>query len=938
MIAGLAVLVLSALLVEPGFAGATGRTRVQAAVTAAGAFTKTETITRDHLLNGVDTLVDSRSFSVSVDQTTGLRERQEIAVSWTGAHPTGGIAADPNSSQGPEQEYPVVLMECRGVDSTTAPANQQLSPTTCWTHTPNERVGLGNGQLYPAFRSDRYASPADRAKIVGAPSPLPAACGLDPIQHWVPFVAEDGTVYPQGFDGCDGIAPEEVVFDNQALQPDSTTYAATGLDGSGSTNFTVASAESNASLGCSDTVACSLVIIPIMGISCDPAGVGMNPSDRPSSQVEIDSATSLCTGTGNFVAGTQLPGDNLEDLAVSGFYWWSASNWRNRISVPLQFAPSPNVCALANAAKPLYFFGSELMAQATQQWAPAFCLNPKLFKWQHVQSSEPEAKNLLQSGAIEAALQAEPPQPAFTSPIVQAPVGLSGFAIAFAVDDKHGVPLETLNLTPRLLAKLMTESYPTVPDIRNSDPPLEHNPLDLEWDPEFQALNPGVQVDGLDFGMATLYSISSSSDAIYALTSYIEADPAARAWLDGTPDPWGMVVNPAYKGIKLPISQWPLLDTYVGAPTYSDPNSCFFQNPVPYLGQVASPADNLATVTLNMQFDIDNSQISCQNPGTVYKKLVAVGRQTPGQRFLLGVVPLADAARYGLQTASLQTQVSPTAAAKFTDGSGRTFVAPTNSSLAAAAALLQPDQAEGTWVLPYSDLQTTAKAAAAYPGTLLMSADVPTAGLPAADAARYATFLDWVVTTGQTPGTANGNLAPGFLPLTAANGLGSEARYTVAAASAVATQDGKVPPLIPSPQPSQTTTTGPQTTTTVPGTITVRSGHTQGSGGTSLSSGLTGGIATVVGATPNATAGVPASSAKLRPGAPAATARIEQASARGTTPGAGSGLGGLALPIAAILFVAGAGSVAALRWPSRLRATRRPLSIFKWRARARAKS
>ncbi len=36
---------------------------------------------------------------------------------------------------------------------------------------------------------------------------------------------------------------------------------------------------------------------------------------------------------------------------------------------------------------------------------------------------------------------------------------------------------------------------------------------------------------------------------IRALTTYINDDPAARAWLNGKPDPWGMVVNPAYRHI-----------------------------------------------------------------------------------------------------------------------------------------------------------------------------------------------------------------------------------------------------------------------------------------------------------------------------------------------------------------------------------------------------
>ena len=70
---------------------------------------------------------------------------------------------------------------------------------------------------------------------------------------------------------------------------------------------------------------------------------------------------------------------------------------------------------------------------------------------------------------------------------------------------------------------------------------------------------------------AELYALSSDSDVMYALTSYINADPEARAWLNGTPDPWGMTVNPAYQGISLPLSSWPQLDTYTPPSQSTDP-------------------------------------------------------------------------------------------------------------------------------------------------------------------------------------------------------------------------------------------------------------------------------------------------------------------------------------------------------------------------------
>jgi hypothetical protein len=74
---------------------------------------------------------------------------------------------------------------------------------------------------------------------------------------------------------------------------------------------------------------------------------------------------------------------------------------------------------------------------------------------------------------------------------------------------------------------------------------------------------------------------------------------------------------------------------------------------------------------------------------------------------------------------------------------------------------------------------------------------VPTTGLPATDAKDYAALLEFAATLGQTEGFGLGQLPPGYLPMTAANGLGALANYTVAAAADVAAQNGQVPPLTP---------------------------------------------------------------------------------------------------------------------------------------------
>lgn len=792
------------------------------AVLAAGTsptFHATKQVSRVHWEGDRNVAVDRRTVSVTVSQTTSLRDRQEVNVTWRGAHPTGGLVTDHNSAAAALQEYPVVVMQCRGVDSSSAPAAKRVAPQTCWTQTPAERFAYSpSGFIYPSYRMDRYATTDQRAMSVNAPNPLPAGCpdGLA-ADHWIPFDAANGVVYPGGVRGCAGMAPEAANAAD-SLQPGNTTYGVADAHGNGSTKFVIQTAQTNASLGCSATVACTLEIIPIEGISCDPAGdapgakLGMAVADRPDPTL-VSTVSDQCTRTGAFAPGEYNLGGSDPQFPVTGEFWWAASNWRNRISVPLSFAPSDSVCSIVSNEQSLYVYGSEALAQATQQWSPHFCLGSKLFVLRHVQTSETQAKNLLNVGNVEAAAQAAPPTTPFVAPTVQAPVAASGFGIAFSADDNKGNPLPAMNLDARLLAKLLTESYRscatcldfTSPEsVKSGFAKLANNPIDITRDPEFHALNPDVPPTLYEESAATLAVMSSDSDVMWALTSYLNADPEARAWLNGKPDPWGMVVNPAYAHISLPVANWPLLDTHV-ANFAPGSNSCLQDNPVPWLPLVASPVSNPATIALDMQFDIANSQTNCVNNGQINQKLAAVGRQQPGIRFLVGLVSLADARRYALTVARLQTTGIAPSDNQFTTGAGRTFVGPTDASMAATARSFVASKTAQSWVVPYAALAGSTAYAKAYPGTFLISVDVRTSGLPKSDAQAYAQLLRFTSTKGQTPGLNSGLLPPGYLPLTARNGLGAEADYALRAADAIEAQNGQQWPLRAPRRPSTPT-------------------------------------------------------------------------------------------------------------------------------------
>ena len=761
------------------------------------AFSTTKAMARTFWANGQPTTVDQRTISLSVSETSNLQGRQEIGVSWSGAHPTGGIVADPNSIAGEDEEYPMVLLECRG----TASGATQVTPETCWTQDWGSRyqdsfTDNADGS-WPSYRLDHDAS-TPGAPEVGVPSALPAGAFGDcqseeagafaaPVQYWVPWLAADGTVFDGGLGGVCGEPPEATNVGGSAL-PSNETYGVTHVDGTGSTEFDVFNSSENATLGCSETVACSLVAVPVMGIDCDADLVG--PSPTPADQ----SAVADCEQTGFYQPGTSQAGqgDSLNETTVSGSLWWSPSNWQNRITVPLTFAPPQDACSLVDSGNEVDVYGSELMIQATSQWEPNFCLSEtKNFSFIHVPEGEPEARNDVATRAAKAAFTSYAQSGGYGQPVVNAPVGVTGFSIAFTIDGSDGDPIATLKLTPLLLAKLLTNSYPDISQNQGGDPALAQNPLNVTQDPEFTALNPGIpQLGAGTAAAAELTSISEDSDVVEALTTYINDDPDARAFLDGTPDTSmpgeNMIVNPAYRGIHLPVNQWPLLSTYQSTSFDNSEtvNNCLQATPEAFDTLLAAPLGSLEDISEGMQFNKANSTLTCtpDQPG-VPNSLIANGTQTPGHYFMLGITPLADDSRYDLQTAALQT----------TPG---TFVAATNTTLEAATNLLQPDQSSGTWPIPYEQFET-AVGAAGYPGTMVVYAAVPTSGLPAAAAADLADLLTFAAGAGQTPGEGVGQLPPGYLPITVANGLGGLAAYTLAAATDVAAQNGQVPPLTP---------------------------------------------------------------------------------------------------------------------------------------------
>lgn len=730
----LALALLLAGLTVPASAGAVPSAVDRPARKAGDGWSATKTLTRELVQpDGSTYSFPSHRVTVTADETKNLRGRQRILISWKGAQPSGGRASNPYGENGLNQEYPVVIMQCRGLDDPSLPKREQLSPSTCWTASVAQRSQITRSEGEASWVRDLEAAPEDKGRVTGL-DPFPSAeecptADIDPYYtRLTPFVTAKG----QTFAACDAdhMPPEAAVG---AAFPPAELAAFTDSDGTGSVQFEVRSAVENESLGCSHEVACSVVVVPIVGLSCDQPSSPMTQSDL------------ACRKGGRFPAGSSNFANEGVDQSVSPALWWAASNWKNRFSIPITFGLPPDACDVLDPRPPTGFYGSELLAQAALQWAPAYCLNEQRFKFQLNQMSDEAGWNLMENGGGVAAEVSSEHQQRGDDPVGYAPTAVTGFSIGYQIDQPDNAGEYTgLRLNARLLAKLLTQSY-LGSDLGRGHPGIGGNPLAIMNDPEFIKLNPGLSQITQEVG-ATVLSLSNSSDVIEQLTDYIAHDQDAMAFIHGKKDPWGMVVNPKYKNLEMPRADIPLLDTYVPE-TQSD---CRRKNPAVYFNQLAAPVTTMRKIAEALLDAWPNVQTRCDfDTSTGLYKLGRVDRQSFGSRFMLGIVSLGDADRYGLRSAALET----------TPG---TYVAPDNESLAAAVALAKQGTVHRPFVLDQTDVRRSGKA---YPGTMVVYTAARLQDLAKDDAAKVAQFIRISTTEGQRPGSGNGELPGGFLPI-----------------------------------------------------------------------------------------------------------------------------------------------------------------------------
>ena len=684
--------------------------------------------------------------AVTVSQTDDLVQ-QGIKVTWTGAR-----QSVPGSSSNGGKDF-LQIFQCWGDD----PANgDRPDRTTC------QYGGAGSyGATRDSSRRYEYNAIPEQDQQYSAAR----ANDFEAAYTSIPFRARNGVVVTSLKDGPTGARVRDTTVDvnnNQFFNVNSTNevaWAGSGDDGSGSISFEVQTTMQSPGLGCGDPVE---VDGKVRGASCWLVILPRGSADNGSTSIN-----------------------------QSGLFWES---WQHALAVRMGFAPVGARCPVGAAERQIA--GSEVASLAVQSWQPIVCRQSGGAVFSHLTNAESDALAAASSSHdAPLALTTYPQEEA--SDLVYAPVALSGVVISFSVDrnpnpfktlpeemdGKARLPFDEIKLTPRLLAKLLTNSYwgslPPEVDRSHLDP---DNPENLTMDKEFLAVNSpewGYQLL-ITPALADVLMPQGRSDAARAVWAYIMADPEAAAFMAGEADPNGMTVNPWYSTVASKNPSGTAFDPVRDNFPKADPAEITYpsQDPINVVTwrSYVNDLDSSAYLTLRG----DGQVIGDWDPNSTPPKYRKMGRSVPGFQRVLGVSDAAAANRYEVRVASLRNSAGE-------------FVQPTTSALLAAAAAMQPVGSTG--VVRYDGATAAAKAApTAYPLAVPVYAAASPSKLSGELRTDYADFIRYAVSAGQVPGVSLRELPAGYAPLPAS--------WVAQATAAAKTLEAGAPSPSPSPAPS----------------------------------------------------------------------------------------------------------------------------------------
>lgn len=705
-----------------------------------------------------------KNLSVSVSQTTGLID-QAIRVSVNGF--AGTKSSLQSGAYATNAKNYMQAMQCWG-----DPKSSTFNETCQWGGRAfNSANGLGDTVI------------SDNAMRVGPLDIDPS----HPTTHDVPFRTVDGEVISGKPTRVNGITQYDL---QQYFSPTTTnevTSARVGADGKGYFDFETQSATQAPQLGCgtSAQLRCWLVIVP-RGTVFGGDGEECSGIRDPQNDYEL-----YTKGRPNSVQGGSPVNDKCD-------------YWKNRIVVPLDFAPTNVSCPVGSAE--VRVIGSQLMVGAMTSWQPSLCqtvkstfsfsTNPDSVARAQLLETTPNSPNVAYTGfpVSSGELQTEDERTVLSSTTLgYAPVAISSVVIGF-IAEFDGGRQESLNISPRILAKMLTQSYKFTVPSNSSDPTRNFAHLGavnrkynyLNQDPDFRALNPD-NFNQFTSNPAILLPGPSGADAIRQVWRWILADKDAVDFLNGKPDEAGMTVNPYYlpKGdvgahvpwylgdVKQDLGANPVdrlvgLQNIDGTPQKLSESTLdnFPKNDeslvplqmtlektrfdtiqfAPYTENLLSGARQAFRANPNSKTVWDGTKLNAAGESGDW---VSSGTQLPGSKFMIAITDSPSATRYGLSTAGLEVANS------------KEIVLPTTDTVTRALSALQVTSTDTV-----KQVNPALVPADGYPMTMVTYAAVNMSKAPSAARTIISSMLKEVTTAGQVSGSATGQLPAGYVPLT----------------------------------------------------------------------------------------------------------------------------------------------------------------------------
>lgn len=692
---------------------------------------------------------DFKDLQVTVSQTKGLTD-QGITLT------ASGMARSVRESFLPGSQNFLQVMQCWG-----DPDDADFASTCQWGALSGfETAKSTDSATTGAFGDGGFADATLNRGEGDGRMPFRAVTGQVQEPETITLPGESGsTVTTQGLDRF-----------FSASTTNELVRVPFGSDRTATATFIAQSAAAQPYLGCGDPESqagerCWLVIVPRGSHSTNLPGAGQCAPREAASYGEA--------------------GYNLSSPIAS-----TCGAWSNRIVVPLDFSNPFVSCPAGTSERRIV--GSELLADAMSSWQPVLCDGDDGATFSLTTNAGDLVRSQLLTGAAGLAVVAEPltestiatADPALLedADLRYGPVANSAVTIGFLLEERDGKTARELKLTPRLVAKLLTQTYA-------ADRAGELSWVDvgdITADEEWKALGNPTNLNPSVVNGAWVVVGPHGDDAFRSLWEYVLADADAVAFLKGSPDPWGTTVNQFYLPPKhsdalgggtdllsSPIDTFPRQDqsNYPANPDDPELKVLFpnYQGQVldstamfPYSTSLTANAERIARADSRYTKAWDpNKLVGVASIGAFVPADPALPGRIPG-RLVFGPTSAPAAEQYGLTTASLaQPLASPTN--KRTVATAREFVPYDDDSVAAGIAAHTVDADTGLGTVDLAELPD-----GAYPlaTTLYAAANLNAVDLDRKARQDYAHFVAYAATDGNVRTGDRGGLPEGYVPLT----------------------------------------------------------------------------------------------------------------------------------------------------------------------------